>query len=254
MEAIGRMDGIELCARFGLAPNLRGYCGDPKFRNPFSKYLENPSKENGSRLRNELGKFGTQKAYLETIAAANGIDDIYDYGVAEAFWIGNRLLDSVKREDVVEMFEKKWVERKFVYKARAKEIIANLPKKIPPLQHTFHPYVAGFVSQKAQRNARNKDLCRPSWAKVVDCDFGKEKITVKRQPVIFSKGKFALAAAKIEKMPFKVNNIPLVEEGAKSVACHWGVAVKEISRKEASAMKKYSVRILSGIASGNAVK
>ena len=242
------MEGIDLCGRFGLAPNLRGYCGDPKFRNPFSKYLENPSKENSTRLRKELGKFGTQKAYLETIAQANGIDDIYDYDVVEAFWIGNRLLDSVKAEDVITLFEKKWVARKFVSKSRAKEIIDSLPKKLPPLQHTFHPYLAGFVSKKAPKSARNKDLCRPSWAKVVDLDFGKEKIVVKRKPIVYSEGKFVFGKEKTEKLPFKVGKIPLVKEGAKNVACHWGVAVKELSRKEESAMKKYSGRILSRLA------
>ena len=242
------MEGIELCARFGLAPNLRGYCGDPKFQSPFSKYLENPSKENSARLRNELGKFGTQKAYLETIAQANGVDDIYDYKVAEAFWIGNRLLDSVKAEDVFDLFERKWVARKFITKERAKEIVSSLPKKIPPLQHTFHPYVAGFVSQKAQKSAKNKDLCRPSWAKVVGLDLGKEKIVVKRQPVVYSAGRFVFGKEKVERMPFKVGKIPLVESDAKLVACHWGVAVKELSRKEASAMKKYSECILSHLA------
>jgi len=241
------MDGIELCARFGLAPNLRGYCGDPAFRNPFSKYLENPSKENGSRLRKELGKFGTQKAYLETIADANGLDDIYEYDVAEAFWIGNRLLDSVSRDDVVELFEKKWVARKFVSKARAKEIIANLPTKLPPLQHTFHPYIAGFVSQKAQKSARNKDLCRPSWAKVLSCDLEKEKMSVKRQPVVSSGGKFVLGKEKIERLPFKVGKIPLVESDAKFVACHWGVAVKALSKREDAAIKIYSRKVISSL-------
>ena len=247
MEAIGRMDGIELCARFGLAPNLRGYCGDPKFQSPFSKYLANPSRENSIRLRNELGKFGTQKAYLETIAQANGVDDIYDYKVAEAFWIGNKLLDSVLREDVIDLFEKKWVARKFVSKARAKEIVESLPKKLPPLQHTFHPYVAGFVSQKAQKSSKNKDLCRPSWAKIVDLNLEKEKITVKRQSVVYSAGKFVLGKEKIEKMPFKVGKIPLIESDAELVACHWGVAVKELSKKEESAMKNYSARVFSCI-------
>ena len=241
------MEGIELCARFGLAPNLRGYCGDPAFRNPFSKYLESPSKENSARLRSELGKFATQKAYLETIAEANGIEDTYDYGVAEAFWIGNKLLDRVTREDVIELFEKKWVERKFVPKKRAKEIVSGLPKKVPPLQHTFHPYIAGFVSRKAQRSARSKDLCRPSWAKVIDFDLGKEKIIVKRQPVVFSKGKFVLAKAKTEKMPFKVGKIPLVDGGANNVACHWGVAVKEISANEYTRMERYAKIVLSSM-------
>jgi len=247
MEAIGRMDGVELCARFGLAPNLRGYCGDPKFQSPFSKYLENPSNENAARLRKELGKFGTQKAYLETIADANGIDDIYDYDVAEAFWIGNKLLDSVKRQDVIELFEKKWVARKFVSKARAEEIVSNLPKKIPPLQHTFHPYVAGFVSHKAQKSARNKDLCRPSWAKVIDLDLGKEKLVASRAPVIYSNGKFVLGKEKTEKLLFKVGKHSLVSADAENVACHWGVAVKELSPIEASAIKRYSSRVLSSL-------
>ena len=242
------MEGIELCARFGLAPNLRGYCGDPKFQSPFSKYLENPSKQNAARLRSELGKFGTQRAYLETIAQANGIDDIYDYNVAEAFWIGNKLLDQVVRDDVVEMFEKKWVGRKFVSKARAQEIVSNLPKKIPPLQHTFHPYIAGFVSQKAQKSARNKDLCRPSWAKVIDCDLEKEKISVERQAIVFSAGKFVLAKARGERLPFKVGRIPLVEEGATNVACHWGVAVVELSSDKVTRMQRYQGRVLTSIA------
>lgn len=241
------MEGIELCGRFGLAPNLRGYCGDPEFRNPFSKYLENPSKENGRRLRKELGKFGTQRAYLETIAKANGVDDIYDYGVAEAFWIGNRLLDSVRREDVVDLFERTWVARKFVSKARAAEIVDLLPKQIPPLQHTFHPYAAGFVSQKAQKSAKNKDLCRPSWAKVVGFDLGKEKIVVKRKPVVHLGGKLVLGKEKIETLPFTVGKLPLVESDAELVACHWGVAVKGISKKESSSMSRYAARVLAAV-------
>ncbi len=237
------MEGSELCARFGIAPNLRGYCGKSSFPRALKKYLEKNSKEHESRLEKELKNFQVHYSYLGLIARANGIGDPFDYEVAQALWIGNRLLGGVGREDVVEMISGEWVEKGIVPKAKAAGICRKLPKICPPVHHSFHVYFVEFVSGKAGKTAGNKDRCRPSWGRIVDSDGA--SFTVERRPVEYAAGgKYAFGAKKQVRIDAVPGSIRLVPRDAGLAAVHWGCAVKEINSGEEKRLERYTRLVL----------
>lgn len=238
MAGATRMDSLELCARFSLPPNTKGYCGRGSLLPAFRKHLEQGSARSRARLRAELCKLPLMRSYLETIALANGIDDEFSYEAVEAFWIGNKLLERVGRDDLVELFGKKWVKRGISTKAHADAIVARLPARCAPPHHSFHPYVAQFVSPKAKKTAGNKDKCRPSWGKVGFA--GEKAITVSMPHVGLENGKFVLQKPLPTKLSREIGGIRLVEDCAKLVAGHWGCAVLEINANQARAMEKYT--------------
>jgi len=86
------MNGVELAARYAFAPNCHGYCGTPSF----SRVLKSGNTE---AMENELKKFRAHYAYLTLIARANALEP-FDKKAVEAFWIGNRLLESVSTQSL----------------------------------------------------------------------------------------------------------------------------------------------------------
>ena len=231
------IDGLELASRFSLPPNMRGYCGKPGLLPAFEKFYPDKTVENARRLAAQLETLPLMCTYLETIADANGIDDKFSYENVEAFWIGNRLASKVTRKDAVRMYEK-MAARKIIVKERAYALANSLPKKIPPLHHSFHVYITEFVSKKAAKTAANKDKCRPSWGKTIGEGAGRLKIL--SEPAKFSKGIFSFGKAEPVLLKPIVGHTRLVQKDPGVVAAHWGVAVKDISLAEKSAMKKYT--------------
>jgi hypothetical protein len=86
------MDGATLFARFALPPNELGYCG-PTDGTLIAELLQ--AEEVGlDELRHTATAFAGAWPYLELIAGCHGLDPL-DPRVVEAYWVGNRLLDSV---------------------------------------------------------------------------------------------------------------------------------------------------------------
>jgi len=89
-------DGLLMCAKYALPPNVLKYCG-PDDSKRFSEVLK---KKEGEELREMLLKFEGAVPYLNLIAQSNGIKDIFDYRVVEAYWLGNSLLKKVSARDL----------------------------------------------------------------------------------------------------------------------------------------------------------
>ena len=242
------MDSCELAARFSLQPNLRGYCGEPGLLPAFERFMAGKSGADGARLRAQLEKLPLMCAYLETIADANGIDDKFDSSVVEGFWIGNKTIEKVSATDMENLYSKKMVEKGIYSKKRGNAIVAkiNSLEKIPPLHHSFHVYMAEFASPRAEKSARNKDLCRPSWGRVLEA--GGDETTVERKPVELKLGKFAFGKLKKAKLQRTIGKTALVSRDAKLVASHWSVAVAEITGLQAKTMDKCVEAVLGCIA------
>ena len=86
------VNGAQLFVRYAYPPNSRGSCGPPD-SDALLQYGQSGVTDAGFR---ELAKgFAGAWPYLELIAGATGNPDPLDYGVVEAYWVGNALLDSV---------------------------------------------------------------------------------------------------------------------------------------------------------------
>ena len=56
-------------------------------------------------MKSLIEKFNTLRPYLELIAKSNGIKDIFDDRVVQAYWIGNELLDKFTISDLEELID-----------------------------------------------------------------------------------------------------------------------------------------------------
>jgi len=86
------MNGVLRCARYAFSPNKLKYCGPDRNSELFS-YISKRISDQG--LVELLDDFKVMYPYLKLIADENGIKDVFDERVVEAYWIGNNLLDGV---------------------------------------------------------------------------------------------------------------------------------------------------------------
>jgi len=84
--------GLRLFLRYAYPPNLRGFCGpaDPSL---LVSYGEADALDDGAI--HLARQFTGPWPYLSVIAASAGILDPFDVRVVEAYWVGNRLLESI---------------------------------------------------------------------------------------------------------------------------------------------------------------
>jgi hypothetical protein len=108
------MDGLELAARFSASPNSLCYCGKKTFFKAFMQYLKNKQTKN---LENEMKKFKAHYEYLKLISSENNLP-LFDKKVVEAFWIGNELLENVRKESIAKMIWTKFSGKGLLSKKR----------------------------------------------------------------------------------------------------------------------------------------
>ena len=217
------MEGLELAARFSSAPNSLGLCGPKGFDSQDKK-----------RLLAQMKKFTAPYAYLSLIAKANNKNP-FDYDVVEAFWIGNELLDNVKRQDVAEMIKTKFVGKGRLAKGRASQLASMLPPRVFP-HHSFHVFYIGSISGVLEGKKKELDLCRISWGRV--CRVGKTKLSVCSKPVGFLGGKACFGRRKSANWLLP-SGAPSYCTGA-TVCSHWGVCVMPITHKQKKNLQKYT--------------
>jgi Family of unknown function (DUF6390) len=175
--------GELLHTKHAFPPNNLGYCG-PDTRGKILDHLHDHSI--GESLLSILTKFEAAYPFVKMIANATGRKP-FDYEVAEAYWLGNPLLDSVKPIEFFE-FTHKGLNAK-LSKSDTNILFKQLGAAAKP-HHTF--YVMGMYSRPAATSASREkllqlmDSCRISWGRVVEV---KEKeLIVERSPLSFAKG------------------------------------------------------------------
>ncbi len=223
------MEGIEFAARFSAAPNSLGLCGPKGFQ-----------LSNKRQLAVQLKRFLAPYTYLSLIADANGLEP-FDYDVAEAFWLGNKLLDRVKREDVARAIIKKFTGPGRLDVKRAESLAAGLPKHIY-LHHSFHVFYIGSISGVLRGTAPEMDKCRVGWGEVQKVS-GK-KIEVKYNPIIKTKkenkNSVSLALGPRKNVYWNLwQDLPAPSSG-ELVCSHWGQAILPISRGQRTNLEKYT--------------
>ncbi len=217
------MEGLELAARFSHAPNSLGLCG-PKGFDVGNKRL----------LLSQMKKFRAPYAYLQLIAKANGKKP-FDFDVVEAFWLGNNLLEKVKRADAARMIKTKFTGKGRLPVKRANELADSLPLKVYP-HHSFHVFYIGSISGILEGKKKMLDLCRISWGRV--SRIGKSKLEVCAKPVVFGKGGAAFGHRRMSNWILPAASLTF-NIGDK-VCSHWGVAIMPISARQQKNLQKYT--------------
>ncbi len=89
------MDGIVRCSRYSFGPNRLHYCGPDQSRE-LKSLIEHG--EQNPEISILLKQFKTLYPYLQYISRTNGIAEPFDERVVEAYWLGNKLLETNKLE------------------------------------------------------------------------------------------------------------------------------------------------------------
>jgi len=190
-------------------------------------------------IRAVLSKFEALHPYLKLISEANGIEDVFDYDVAEAFWIGSKLLENVSTPDLKDMVVTDF--GRYLPTPIARYFAASTPDGMFP-HHSFHVLHIHSVTGRVKDSVENRDSCRISWGKVVGV--GVEECTVEYQPLKRGNenNNFFLGEPREKNVALCVNgrNLGLEISGGDNISFHWGAAVEVLSRDKLSNLIQYT--------------
>lgn len=233
------MNGILRCSRYAFGPNRLHYCGPDKNKDIYTYINEEVSDEG---LVSLMTQFETMYPYLRHIAVANGIDDPLDDRVVEAYWVGNRLLETIEKRD----FHRHLVDglRLKDKLGRSFELVeARLAQGAVP-HHSFHVLDVWRRTGHLDREhtLESMDQCRVSWGKITE--ISGPFITVSTEPLLYENGKLRLGEAVAKKLTRRLEaeyDIEQLKTGD-VVTVHWSVICEKISSKKAAILKKYTLK------------
>jgi len=232
------MDALELAARYSFMPNKLRYCGPEDADKILFQYvIDKKDKETVERV---LKQFEAFSLYLNLIAKKNK-KSIFDKDVIEAYWIGNSLLEKVKKEDIKKLITEDFTKKGLPHSI-AKKLAKNIPNNSTP-HHSFHVMHIHSVTGKIKFMFSNIDKCRISWGKVKDIN--KNSLLIEYSPIEI-KDKLILGKEIDTKVQYDkefLRNIKIND----FVAVHWNYAVDKLTKTQKQNLEKYTIRNINAI-------
>ena len=225
-------------AKHALTPNSLGYCGPDENGTILDHLYQSSVSEH---LLETLKRFEAAYPFLRLIAKSASKAP-FDYKVAEAYWLGNSLLDNVQP---AEFYRFSHGLNSHLPRQDAKTLFAGLGELAMP-HHTF--YVLGMYSRaNAKSSSRDKllelmDSCRISWGKVVDVK--RQSLIVERAPLALD-GDDHLALGGREKKEVRYDSgIAPFEEIARGdfVSLHWNFSSERLTLRQLRNLAKYTAK------------
>ncbi len=224
------MDGLRLDSRYSYMPNSLGYCGP---HDPQGKILDCALGGEGD-VRDILAGFEALTPYLKLIADRNGIDDMFDSDVVEAYWIGSELLKNVSADDLKAMMESDF--RKYLPDKILRCLVDSVPKGVSP-HHSFHVLHIQTVTGVISKTVENQDLCRVSWGTVTSKG---ERLTVDTQELKVEDGRYVLTPA-VNEIDYNAGGRVFTDaQVGDIVSVHWNLAVEVLGRERAGRLEEYT--------------
>lgn len=233
------MNGASLTSRYAFPPNELGYCGKPTFRRALLSFME--GRGGPALLEREIRKFPVHHSYLRLIARENGLRP-FDIEVVRAFWIGNRLLEGITGESLSRFIRRDLFRMKQA--ERAARLCEGLPEGILP-HHSFNALYVNFVTDAVARTETNLDSCCITWGEVLS--LGAKEAEIMRESISWDGG-FHIVK-KRSRIALERSGVRLAGRLATGdlVSVHWGMAVQKLTRRDASSLKKYTLKNIRAI-------
>jgi hypothetical protein len=231
------MDGLELAIRFSYVTNQLHFCGPSKAEDAFLRYIK--KKDNAKDVKDVFLRFEGLWPYFSEIAAKNK-KDVFDFEVVEAYWIGNRLLDTMTKKENAAVVRK--LMQRGLPTSIGEPLIRKMPEGLVP-HHCFNVFYVGVghTTGSVETNLANMNNCRPAWGKVVE--ISANSMLVESQSVVLKKGKYVIGPDEKETAVYLDTFLPKVKKGD-LVALHWGFACMVLNKEQAENMKKYTQKTL----------
>ncbi|MFH1590578.1 MAG: DUF6390 family protein [archaeon] len=234
------MDGIELNARLSFVTNQLRFCGPQGATTTFLTYIrDHKDKQKSKGL---IDRFEGVPPYLHLIADKHGLDP-FDAKVAEAYWIGNELLDGFSDDDMRRLIDM------LVSRGLPKSLGSALKDKLPPGMMPHHNFNVLFVGVGAltgsvETTLPNMDNCRISWGRVAEVM--KAALLLSARPLKEVDGRIVVGEEETRTAVYIPEMLPDVKVGD-AVALHWGFSPMLLSADQAVMLDRYTDRILDAL-------
>ncbi|MDO8624596.1 MAG: DUF6390 family protein, partial [Candidatus Diapherotrites archaeon] len=219
--------------RHSYAPNKLRYCGAADYSQKIESYVKTRDAQLESALRADYATLTAAYHYLKLIADANRLD-VFDERVAEAYWIGNDLLEQVKTEDVKNLFLGRFAQSDYWGTELANEFAARIPSAAVA-HHSFHVFYTHFMSAGLANTLTNLDNCRIAGAKVIEIQ--KNNLLVEYDSLEIENQKMALGKT-IQKMISKPFDDALA--AGDWISMHWNTYCMKISEQQRKNLEYYT--------------
>jgi len=238
MPALPDLNGPLLFARYAFMPNRLGFCGGPNERGLFEACVEAQS---SPELRDWTKQFEGAYPYLALIARANGLRDPLDYGVVEAYWLGNELLEGV---GVAAMYDS--ILERFAPRLPSKIldlVLGKAPAGAQPF-HAFHVLDVCRRTGTLAESLETLDNCRISWGRVTSVDG--DRLWVNAPPLVFENSKLTLGPDMIRPALRHIDGRGFVTDARPGdwVSLHWGWVCDRLTGRQVRNLRHYTLRHL----------
>ena len=233
--------GPALFARYAFGPNRLGYCGPDAVEELFG---EGPVAGDDRALRQLAGSFEGAWPYLELIARANGLADPLDRRVVEAYWLGNRLLESVEPGLLARSLADRFRPR---LRPGGWRWLAGKPSDGAVPVHAFHvldvfPRIGLIRSGSIDHALEVMDSCRIRWGRVLERDG--EWLVASVVPMVMTDGRLALGNARVERIQAWRDGVGFIDgvEIGDVISIHWSWACDLLSARQLASLATWTAR------------
>ena len=237
--------GLKVATAYSLPSFSLGFCGpqDKKSRKTLSDYASGkPASEKA--IRKIFEKFEAAYSYYKLIAKKNNIEDPFDEKVLKAFWVGNRLLEQVSREDLQKLILTNFYRPGLLSKTEARIKAQKVPKGATA-HHSFHVLILGAVAKRVKLEGSLLDLCRIGWGKVKKLE--KNSLIVKYKPLL-TKNEIKLGNDIEKKIHRNKHILPKIRIGD-YISFHWGEACGVLNKSSLKNLEFYTQKTI-GLVNG----
>ncbi|MFH2020237.1 MAG: DUF6390 family protein [archaeon] len=231
------MDNISFLCRYSFITNKLRYCGPEDAYKKFLQYIKEPTKELAEEIKSHIKRFEGLYPYLKAIAEKNNLDE-FDYRVAEAYWLGNELLDKFTAEDnrkIIMSLAERGLPRSF-----AEKLCVDIPNMFP--HHSFNVVYVGVgkITGSVPTNLENINNCliRPAEVISVHDDY----VIARHRPYKELKGNLYLDEPQDGKFEY-IPEFGNVKEG-NIVSLHWNYVVDTLDAKALGNLLVYTEKNL----------
>jgi hypothetical protein len=230
-SAVAVPPGPVLFGRYAFGPNRLGYCGPDETEALL--VLAAAGTDDGG-LRDLARGFEGAYPYLQLIAAANEIRDALDRDVVEAYWLGNPLTATVRKQQMHRSVEERFRPRLAPDAWRWLEsAVATGARPV----HAFHvfdvfPKVGLLRGEAVDDVLATIDSCRIRWGRV-EAVVG-DSLIVSAVSLEMVDGRLRLAAPRLETVSRWLDGTGFVDdvEPGEMVAIHWSWACDRLTGRQ----------------------
>lgn len=234
--------GPLLFARYAYPPNELGYCG-PADHGALLDYGAAGVSDPG--LAQLARGFDGAWPYLEMIAGANRIADPLDARVAEAYWVGNALLEQVDMRAFAGFLDDRFRRRA----GRGWDMLAQaIPAGAVP-HHSFHvflvyPWVGLMRAGWSEQPLRVLNQCRIRWGTVAGT--GQGTADVRCSPLTWDGRLLSLGPPRVERVSVSAGGKGFVRDlrPGDVVALHWDWVCDRLTAAQVHSLRSYTRRHL----------